>query len=125
MRIRKLLVSITIFIAVSIGAYSIASAQVVTKIIDCAEWLKAREEHQAISYQGYVDGVVDGMSMGIMVSIRGENIPPKYSSEQIFYWMDRYCRNSPLNSLLSGIVQFANEVTNDAYKKAQSGERSR
>ena len=82
--------------------------------IDCGQWLQARQAQQSIVYQGYVIGVLNGMSMGSGVSIW-----PGRPNQRVhlFFWLDEYCRTSPLKDTIEALVDFANEVTNGAYSR--------
>jgi hypothetical protein len=42
----------------------------------------------------------------------------KPTKEQLFYWLDEYCRNNPLKDTSEAAAAFANQVTHDAYLHA-------
>lgn len=83
--------------------------------LDCGQWLQARQDKQSDVYEGYVIGVLNGMSMGSGVSIWRHQPSQKV---QMFFWLDEYCRTSPLKNTLQALVDFANEVTNGAYSRS-------
>jgi hypothetical protein len=83
---------------------------------DCAQWLQYRQTKQSEMHEAYVVGLINGMSMGSGVSIWSETGKP--TKEQLFYWLDEYCRNNPLKDTSEAAAAFANQVTHDAYLHA-------
>jgi hypothetical protein len=116
MRLQRLILGLSI---AAILQSPVSAQQVVIAMTDCGKWLKAREAHDGsrVIIESYVNGMIDGMSLGSSVSIRGTGYE-KYSSDQIFYWLDNYCRSNPLQQVAFGLGKFASEVTNNAYGKA-------
>jgi hypothetical protein len=116
MRVQRLILCLSI---AAILQSPVSAAQLTISIVDCGEWLKAREAHDAslTTLKTYVNGLIDGMSLGSDISIRGIGYE-KYTDDQIFYWLDNYCKANPLQAIAFGLEKFANEVTNNAYGKA-------
>ena len=56
------------------------------------------------------------MSMGSGVDFWG--IKGGLSREQVFLWMDNYCRTEPLNNVVQGAVKLMHERTDGAYSRA-------
>ena len=98
------------------GAYGAANLSIdIEGGIDCGQWLQARQAQQSNVYEGYVIGMLNGMSMGSGVSIWPGQPNQRV---QMFFWLDEYCRTSPLKNTLQALVDFANEVTNGGYSRA-------
>jgi hypothetical protein len=86
----------------------------------CAEWLETRQAPYSI-YEGYnegfIVGVLNGMSIASGVSLwRNPQGPLRH--EQVYYWVDEYCRKYSLNDLMMALVAFAQEVSQGAYGQA-------
>ena len=83
---------------------------------DCGLWLEARKARGAEILEGYVMGKIDGLAEGAWIDIwRYEG--KKINRQQLYYWMDEYCRTNPLSSLLTGLNEFTNQVTNGEYQR--------
>jgi hypothetical protein len=86
----------------------------------CAEWLETRQAPYSI-YEGYnegfIVGVLNGMSIASGVSL-WRNPQGPLRREQVYYWVDEYCRKYPLNDLMMALVAFAQEVSQGAYGQA-------
>src|SRR5277367_5309294 len=80
---------------------------------DCGQWLTARQARQSSVYEGYVVGMLIGMSMGSGISIWGSPQSPVHQN-QVFFWLDEYCRTNPLGNTMIALVVFANQVTDNA-----------
>jgi hypothetical protein len=84
--------------------------------IDCGMWIEARSKRMAITFEHFIVGMVNGLAVGSELDIwRGKGIA--VTQEQYFYWMDGYCKNKPLNSVLQGVNDFANEMTDGRFIK--------
>jgi hypothetical protein len=96
------------------------STQVVVPLDDCGQWMQAREAKQAQAwvYQSYVVGLLTGMSMASNVPLLGNSPQARVSDEQVYFWMDEYCRKNPLRYLEDGVLAFANETSHDTYHQA-------
>ena len=84
--------------------------------LDCGLWVHARTLRDSVALEHYVLGLVNGMSLRSNVPIWGY---PKasISKEQAYLWFDKYCTNNPLRDVPTGILDFANEMTNGLYSK--------
>jgi hypothetical protein len=112
MRAERFLLSIAIVLTMTAPA----SPQIVMHAVDCGTWIKAREGGNATHLEWYIIGLLDGMTAASNVSVRGTKAN-NYSDDQIFYWIDKYCKNKPLEILPNGMVDFADEVTNGTYSQ--------
>ena len=95
---------------------SYAQGVYVQGTINCGLWLEARKNSKSIHFENYVLGFVNGLALGRNVEIwRAKGM--EISNEQLYYWMDNYCKNNPLKGVVTGAFDFANEMTNDEYRK--------
>ena len=76
--------------------------------VDCGIWISARESKSLVSVESYVQGLVNGFSWGAKVSIWDQK---PVTREQFFLWMDKFCRENPLENVLIGSNKFADEMT--------------
>jgi hypothetical protein len=83
--------------------------------IDCAQWLEARQAKTSAAYEGFVVGVVDGLSAGSGVSLWDNQQGFSISNDQAFLWSDEYCRKNPLKHVFEGLTVFANEVSQGSF----------
>ena len=90
-----------------------AKADVGIKTHDCGEWLSARAKDAPYPWmlQKFLDGFLSGMALGYREEFwaSGNGI----TSDQVFYWMDKYCRENPLNYITKGAIQLFRERTTD------------
>jgi hypothetical protein len=120
MRVQRLILGLSI---AAVLQSPVSGTPLTITIVDCGKWLKARDAHDASRtiLETYVNGVIDGMTLGSDISIRGIGYV-KYSDDQIFYWLDNYCKTNPLQIIAPGLEKFANEATNNAYAKQRINE---
>jgi hypothetical protein len=97
---------------------SAASPQVMVELNDCGKWLEARQAKQAWTLQGYVVGMLTGMSMASNVPLLGSSQQDAIRNEQIYFWFDEYCKKNPLKYIEEATVVLANEVSHNAYQQA-------
>ena len=83
--------------------------------VDCGLWLTARKEDRSKTIESYVLGLVDGMALGSMKDIRSGLNGISVNREQLFFWMDEWCRKNPLKGASHGAFVFADERTGGAY----------
>ena len=100
------------------SASLVAAAQVIEirGNLDCGSWLSARKNNEAVAYEHYMLGVVDGMVAGSLVNVwagKGGGV----SNQQFFYWLDNYCRKNPLSTTLTAADDFSNEMSEDRFRK--------
>jgi hypothetical protein len=69
--------------------------------VDCGRWIEARTAGRASSLEAYLLGLLDGISFGAWVEFwKAGGIDT--SKEQVFLWMDNYCRENPLSDVVPG-----------------------
>jgi len=103
-----------------IGANRSAQAVVTNAGPSCAEWLKARRDSYSIyeAYnEGFIVGTLNGMSVASGVSL-WTNQQVSISREQVYFWVDEYCRMYPLKYVMTAMGSFAQEVSQGAYGQA-------
>lgn len=69
---------------------------------DCGQWVEARKYNQAIAFEHYVLGSLNGWSLGTNREfwvVRGMSV----SRAAVFLWLDNYCQRNPLDHLNQGI----------------------
>jgi len=73
---------------------------------DCGQWLS--HQHGSIEgewYKSWLMGFLSGFSVG-----RGKNYLGGTSATSTFFWMDKYCRENPLNTTIQGSAALINEL---------------
>jgi hypothetical protein len=114
-------VRVPVRVALAFGLWaqslSAASPQMV-ELNDCGKWLQARQAKSAWALQGYVVGILTGMIEATGVSLLGASPQAAISNEQIYFWVDEYCRKDPLKNLEEAMPAFADEVSHGAYQQA-------
>jgi hypothetical protein len=89
----------------------------VTGVVDCATWVQSRSQKTSQILETYVVGVMNGLALGSGVEFwysTGSKLEPG----QVHLWMDKYCRENPLNSVVTGTIALMNEHTGAAYKQS-------
>lgn len=87
---------------------------------NCGDWLESRKSDSSLSSFGN-NAVLVGMLNGINMTyyflmnkqqekqMFGEGKP---NNQQLFAWMDKFCRENPLKSVADGAFTLFSEVTN-------------
>ena len=86
-------------------------------VVDCGSWLTARKEDRSKTIESYLLGLVDGMALGSMKDIRSGLNGISVNREQLFFWMDEWCKKNPLKGATEGTFAFADERTGGAYRE--------
>jgi hypothetical protein len=82
--------------------------------LDCGLWVKARSDRRAETLEHYFLGLMNGLAVGTRVEFwRADG--QKISREQVYLWMDNYCRQTPLSSVIEGAIKLMNERTKSTY----------
>jgi hypothetical protein len=117
-----MLVSVRFILVLTLWAtfQTAASAVTINAGSTCTEWSKTRQAPYSI-YEGYNEGFIvgtlNGMSIASGVSLWiNQQIP--ISRDQVYSWMDDYCRKNPLSVLPEAIGVFANQISHNAYQQA-------
>lgn len=100
---KKIIVSILFGLLACVGSAPVM-AQVVFGNKDCGEWIRSPTDTKRQWLVGYMSG------LSAMYMLNGRKDMPLdkiNSADQIFLWMDNYCKNNPLNKVhLGGIDLF-------------------
>ena len=86
--------------------------------IDCGLWVQARTEHHAEALEHYVIGFLNGLAVAARIDFWRAG--PRISREQVYLWMDNYCRNTPLSGPIQGAIALINERTGGAWDRRRS-----
>ena len=79
--------------------------------IDCGLWVKGRSADSSI-LEGYVLGFLNGMSLESGFNFW--KIPYSITDEQSFLWLDKYCKENPLNSTVTGMKKLFDKRRSDS-----------
>ncbi len=111
---KKIVVSFVLFASAITNAQGI----LIEGTVNCGMWLEARSLKVAQNYENYTLGMVNGLALGRVIDIwRAKGVT--VSREQLFFWMDEYCRKNPLKGIVEGSVDFSDEMTDGVFKKLQ------
>jgi hypothetical protein len=75
--------------------------------IDCGAWLTAREQGQAQAHEGYLLGFLDAFALHTQQDIWRR--PAAVTRQQVFFWVDRWCRENPLMAVRDAAIAFEQE----------------
>ena len=101
-------------LAVALSLTAPAAAQVTIKgLADCALWVEARNVGRSVALEHYMVGFINGISMGSNVDIWGAR---EIRQEQFYLWIDKWCRDNPLDTLYRAGWSFADEITGGAVR---------
>lgn len=87
-------------------------------VVDCGSWIKARTTNVSEIFEGYLVGMMNGLALGSGVEFWFAS-GAQLKEEQVYLWMDKYCRENPLSSLVPGTVKLMNENTENGYSAAK------
>ena len=68
--------------------------------VNCALWASARAEKNAGLLEHYLLGFINGVALSYLRDVW--RYPNKIEREQVYYFMDVYCANSPLQDVIDG-----------------------
>ena len=114
-----------LFIACSLFAATVTASNgvYVVGVADCGKWDSARKANTAVALENYVIGALDGFSIASDVEfwrVSGATAP---SAESIYLWMDKYCRDHPLQSMVGGAMALFHERTGKQLLPATPSKR--
>lgn len=96
---------------------SLAAGIAVEGDVDCGIWVKARTEGQSAILEGYVLGLMNGLALASQIEFwQATGVP--VGREQVFLWMDNYCRANPLSRTAVGAVALMIEHTGDRFRQS-------
>jgi len=79
---------------------------------NCAEWLKPNGSLKELANKYWLTGYLSGINLGLFLDERRKPVD-YYSSaspDQIFLWMDNYCRANPLSNVFEGDANLFSEL---------------
>jgi hypothetical protein len=83
--------------------------------VECADWVKWRTKSGSDILEGYVIGLLNGLSIARDVEfwqVDGRRL----SRESVALWMDKYCRDNPLSSPVYGVRELFKERTGTGWR---------
>ena len=95
-----------------------ASAEWVRGDPDCVMWVKPETHAREIENRAWLIGFLSGVNMGFTMASSatiGKRTPEfafDIKNEQIFLWIDKYCRTNPLSSAMYGVGELMQERNN-------------
>lgn len=93
-----------------------ADGFVVEGLLDCGAWVKSRTEGKSAIFEGYLVGFMNGLVLGSGTEF-WRATGAKVSQDQVFLWMDNYCREHPLADVVKGAIDLMNERTGYRYQQ--------
>ena len=97
---------------------SITSAQSVllTGDTNCGTWIDGRTQRTAVALENFLEGLLNGMALTSMIEFwdRGG---VRITKEQVFLWMDNYCRTNPHFNIYLGAMAIVNERTDGEWDR--------
>jgi len=82
-------------------------------VLVCSEWSEARKKRSAVHLEHYLQGFLDGFSLGAKVDFWGTNETNRLTPAQAFSRMDDYCGANPKGNTLEG----AHKLLQDRQKE--------
>jgi hypothetical protein len=114
--LRTALAATSLLIALSITKPVRSQPILLEGSVNCADWIKARTQDRAEYLEHYLLGLLNGLALGSGVDFwRAGGI--RVSRQQVFLWMDNYCRSKPLSDPLMGAIDLINERTDNAWDR--------
>lgn len=110
---------LAVTVAAMIGTPTYADGIYITGVVDCGKWVEGRSTSSAQILEGYVIGMMNGLALGSGVEFWFAS-GSKLEAAQVHLWMDKYCRENPLSSVVTGTVALMNEHTGAAYSQSHN-----
>jgi hypothetical protein len=95
---------ITILIATALSNPTFAAPTTTFGVSDCGKWIKEPSEAR----KGWVLGFLSGLNA---IEAYKNSLSKVSSGEQIFLWMDNFCKANPLSDTLNGSIYLLIELT--------------
>lgn len=83
---------------------------------DCGQWVAARNDNQSVFFESFAVGLLTGMVLGSRIEVWQAN-GAYMSRDQLYLFVDNYCRAHPLNRIAEALVALTNERTNNAWDR--------
>ena len=90
---------LTALIVMTVSSPVMAQTLTTLGAYDCGEWI-ARKKNTFIESQA--TSWLAGFMTGLNFDGRGKNLLKKVSPDQIYLWMDNYCKANPLSTTVTG-----------------------
>ena len=103
-------------VALLLATQDAAQAITTSGKLDCAMWTNARTAKASDSHERFLQGLLNGMALGSNVEFwkaKGDGL----TADDVFLWMDNYCRQNPLSNAFEGSVVLMNEHTDNAWNQ--------
>ena len=79
---------------------------------DCGSWVKPESNLSDLRQKAWLIGYLSGINIGFRIEKqRTFNYFSGVTNDQIFLWMDKYCKENPLSNLVSGSADLYIEMT--------------
>jgi hypothetical protein len=85
---------------------------------DCGNWVKARARNTPNVHEALLLGTLNGMALGTGIDFWRAG-GTKVSREQVFLWMDKYCRENPLSHIIDGSKKLIDERSDNGWTRAK------
>ena len=81
--------------------------------IDCARWLTPDSAVGGLANKSWLVGYLSGLSMGLTADKQRKpvNFFEGVTNDQLYLWMDNYCRANPLSSVMGGTGDLFQEIS--------------
>lgn len=113
--LKHILASLTLLSATSVAAEGIYTSG----LLNCGLWVENRSRGTAAVFEGYALGMMNGLALGSGTEFwnaNGNMLKP----EQVYLYIDKFCRENPLNDVITGAVTLIDEHTGGAYKRSHN-----
>ena len=93
--------TVSLAVMLSFGAAQAQEGEIWVKgSVNCALWASAREAKTSGQLEHYVLGFINGVALSYLREIW--IYPNKIEPEQVYYFIDVYCANNPLQNVVDG-----------------------
>jgi hypothetical protein len=102
-----------ILFAVCLGMSASALAFISFGTPDCEQWVKQHREPDKAWLLGFLSGLNGGWTFWVKKNSNELGQLDKISTEQVYLWMDNYCKANPRKYLSSGAQELFAELTDE------------
>ena len=113
--LRRCLAALAVLVSILRSEPVLAQGIMLEGSIDCGLWMQARTESRAEALEHYLIGFLNGLALAARIDFWRAG--PRLSRQQIYLWMDNYCRSTPLSSPVQGAIALINERTGGAWDR--------
>ena len=81
---------------------------------NCANWLQPENTAAELRNKSWLVGYLSGVNIGLATDQRRKPFDyfSNVTNDQLFLWMDNYCRANPLSSVMTGSANLFVELSN-------------